>query len=406
MNSISIILLIFILLFLSNKFFYKNSNIVNKNSNIVNKNNNIVNKNSNIVNKNRYNKNKKPIEFYKCDKFVIGKIVKTVLSDNNILRNKNIHGDWTLFLPCTYNNIETELINIEKNLEDVKNSKNNNKQKLLFGIHGCDFIVSKNNLWKLLEEKYGRNNAKKLMPETWILSNEDHMKVFKENFSDKKMYIMKKNIQRKLGLHMTNKLEEIINNDDKKFRVVQKYMKNTYMINKRKINLRIYLLIVYKNGRLTSYYYKNGKCIYTNKDSTGSNNLEENITSLNLDMDIYKKNPFDLFELAQYMDNKDYVLLITNIINNLKKLEYSYKKLLLEKNKSTKNKKNIYFQLFGLDYIFDNNFNAYLLEINKGPDMSSKNDKDFLLKYRIYEDLFDKMGIIESKKNNMFINIH
>ena len=112
MNSISIILLIFILLFLSNKFFYKNSNIVNKNSNIVNKNNNIVNKNSNIVNKNRYNKNKKPIEFYKCDKFVIGKIVKTVLSDNNILRNKNIHGDWTLFLPCTYNNIETELINI------------------------------------------------------------------------------------------------------------------------------------------------------------------------------------------------------------------------------------------------------------------------------------------------------
>ena len=390
MNSISIILLIFILLFLSNKFFYKNSNIVNKNSNIV-------------------NKNKKPIEFYKCDKFVIGKIVKTVLSDNNILRNKNIHGNWTLFLPCTYNNIETELINIEKNLEDVKNSKNsknNNKQKLLFGIHGCDFIVSKNNLWKLLEEKYGRNNAKKIMPETWILSNEDHMKIFKENFSDKEMYIMKKNIQRKLGLHMTNKLEEIIDNDDKKFRVVQKYMKNTYMINKRKINLRIYLLIVYKNGRLTSYYYKNGKCIYTNKDSTGSNNLEENITSLNLDMDIYKKNPFDLFELAQYMDNKDYVLLITNIINNLKKLEYSYKNLLLEKNKSTKNKKNIYFQLFGLDYIFDNNFNAYLLEINKGPDMSSKNDKDFLLKYRIYEDLFDKIGIIESKKNNMFINIH
>ncbi len=391
MNNISIILLIFILfLLIFNKFFSKNTNIGNRNIN---------------------NENKKTIEFYKCDKFVIGKIVKTVLSDNNILRNKNIHGDWTLFLPCTYNNIETELKNIEKNLENVNNNKNisnknNKKQKLLFGIHGCDFIVSKNNLWKLLEQKYGRNNAKKLMPETWILSNEDHMKIFKENFSDKEMYIMKKNIQRKLGLHMTNKLEEIINNDDKKFRVVQKYMKNTYMINKRKINLRIYLLIVYKNGRLTSYYYKNGKCIYTNKDSTGSNNLEENITSLNLDMDIYKKNPFDLFELAQYMDNKDYVLLITNIINNLKKLEYSYKKLLLEKNKSTKNKKNIYFQLFGLDYIFDNNFNAYLLEINKGPDMSSKNDKDFLLKYRIYEDLFDKMGIIESKKNNMFINIH
>ena len=82
-------------------------------------------------------------------------------------------------------------------------------------------------------------------------------------------------------------------------------MKNTYMINKRKINLRIYLLIICKNNKLTSYYYKNGKCnIYTNKNYTGSNELEENITSLNLDMDIYNKNPFDLFELVNYMDKK------------------------------------------------------------------------------------------------------
>ena len=53
-------------------------------------------------------------------------------------------------------------------------------------------------------------------------------------------------------------------------------MKNTYMINKRR-NLRIYLLIICKNNKLTSYYYKNGKCIYTNKNYTGSNELEENI---------------------------------------------------------------------------------------------------------------------------------
>ena len=214
---------------------------------------------------------------------------------------------------------------------------------------------------------------------------------------------MKKNLQRKEGLLLTNNLEEIINNNDKKFRVVQKYMRNTYMINKRKVNLRIYLLIIYKNNKLTSYYYKNGKCIYTNKDYTGSNELEENITSLNLDLNIYEKNPFDLFELVNYMDKKKYVILIENIKNNLKKLEIMYRSMISNLNKN--NNKNVHFQLFGLDYIFDKNLNFYLLELNKGPDMTSKNDKDYVLKYRIYEDLLNKVGIIKYNKKNMFEKI-
>lgn len=338
-------------------------------------------------------KEKKEILFYKCDKFVLGKIVKEVINNNNIKRTHNIEDNWLLFLPCTYNNIESEM----KKMDNTKN-------KILFGIKGCDLLVSKNNLWKLLENKYSRSNAKYMMPETWILSNNKQMELFKNNYSEKNMYIMKKNIQRKEGLLLTNNLEEILNNNDKKFRVVQKYMRNTYMINKRKVNLRIYLLIVYKNNKLTSYYYKNGKCIYTNKDYTGSNELEQNITSLNLDMDIYKKNPFDLFELVNFMDKKKYVILIENIKQNLKKLEIMYRNMISNLNKN--NNKNIHFQLFGLDYIFDDDLNVYLLELNKGPDMTSKNDKDYVLKYRIYEDLFNKVGIINhNKKENMFEEI-
>ena len=338
-------------------------------------------------------KKSKKITFYKCDKYVLGKIIKTVLQNYSIERSKNINDKWLLFIPCTYNNVEDEL-------NKVKNKKN----KLLFGIKGCDLIVSKNNLWKLLEDKYTRYNAKTLMPETWILSNKKHMELFNNIFSNKNMYIMKKNIQRKEGLKLTNKLSDIINNTDTKFKVVQKYMKDTYTINKRKINLRIYLLIHYKNNKLTSYYYKNGKCIYTNKDYNNSFDLEENITSLNLDIDIYKKNPFDLFELAEYMGISKYSILFKNIQYNLEKLHATYNTMLKKLNKNSNN--NTYFQLFGLDYIFDNDLNVYLLELNKGPDMSSKTDKDYILKYRIYEDLFNLLGIIETNnKKNMFIKI-
>ena len=215
---------------------------------------------------------------------------------------------------------------------------------------------------------------------------------------------MKKNIQRKKGLLLTSDYNLITNNDDDKFRIVQKYMKNTFMINKRKLNLRIYLLIVVKNNKLTSYYYKNGKCIYTNKDYTNSLELEENITSLNMDVSIYKKNPFDLFELCKYLGNEKYLILLNNLKNNLKNLENCYKDILLKLNINNNN--NTYFQLFGLDYIFSKELDVYLLELNKGPDMSSKNDKDYILKSRVYEDLFNLVNIVEDKsEKNMFEKI-
>ena len=37
---------------------------------------------------------------------------------------------------------------------------------------------------------------------------------------------MKKNIQRKLGIKLTNNINEILNNKDTKFRVIQEYVKN------------------------------------------------------------------------------------------------------------------------------------------------------------------------------------
>ena len=49
--------------------------------------------------------------------------------------------------------------------------------------------------------------------------------------------------------------------------------------------------------------------------------------------------------------------------------------------------------------------NIYLLEINKGPDMNSKNSVDYKLKYGIMEDVFTKVGLIKSSKNNMFIKL-
>ena len=364
----------------NNKNFKENKKLEENNKKLEENNKNLEENNKDIKQKNE-------ILYYKCDKFVMNKIVKDIFLENNIKRTYSYNDKWLLFMPCTYNNVETELRKI-KNLDN----------KLIFGIHGCDLIVSKNNIWRLLENKHGRKTTIKLMPETFILSDKNQMDLFKKIYDKNDTYIMKKNIQRKQGLLLTSNFDTIVNNKDSKFRIVQKYMKNTFMINKRKLNLRIYLLIVIKNNKLTSYYYKNGKCIYTNKDYNNTLKLEENITSLNMDQKIYKKNPFDLFELAQYLGINNYNALLYNLKLNLKKLEECYKDIILKLNKNDNS--NTHFQLFGLDYIFSNNLHVYLLELNKGPDMSSKNEKDYILKYRVYQDLFNLVNVIDNDNND------
>ena len=175
------------------------------------------------------------------------------------------------------------------------------------------------------------------------------------------------------------------------------------MINKKKLNLRIYLLIISKKDTFTSYIYKNGKCMYTNMDYQYSCNLEENITSYHVDNSIYNNLPLDLYDLELYFNrnNLNYSLLFQNIYNNIKLIHNVYKTPLYNSNNSID---NTYFQLFGLDYIITDNFNVLLLEINKAPYMKYINEKDYLLKYNLIEDVFNKIGLLNKKKNN-FIEI-
>ena len=65
-------------------------------------------------------------------------------------------------------------------------------------------------------------------------------------------------------------------------------------------------------------------------------------------------------------------------------------------------KSNLTFQLFGADVAPDENLNVHLIEVNKGPDMSAKDDRDRDVKYNVLEDIFEKIGVINYKKNNGF----
>ena len=323
------------------------------------------------------------VSYKKCKEKKVRGILKEIFDKNNFnYDNQN----WDLYMPCGYNFVETEL----KKISPV-----NNNQKI-FGISGCDSIVSKNNLWYLLESKYKRSIAKTLMPETFVLSDPNNMKMFQDSYNKNKYYILKKNIQRKQGLKISNNYYDIVNSKKDGFKVVQEYKLDTFVINKRMMNLRIYMLITCQNNTIKIFVHELGKCLYTSKDiNPDMTDFDSHVTnSYKLSGDLYKTNPKSLNELKIYLNrNKFNSELLFNRIT--KKLTMISKAVVNSLCKISNIKNNLKFQLFGLDVIFDKHMEPYLLEMNKGPDMIPKDDEDKKLKTKVEIDMLELINLVK-----------
>ena len=326
--------------------------------------------------------------FYKCKKYGNNKITNHVFDSKKIVRTYDKQ-KWDFYMPCGYNNVERELKTIIPN----------NKEQSIFGITGCDKIVSKNNLWNLLRKRYGRQQASQLMPETFLY-NDIELDIFTQRYKPNKIYLVKKNLQRKLGIQLSKDYNELLSFKNEGFRLIQEYVDNLVLINQRKVNLRVYLLISCINGNIKAYINREGKCIYTNKNFSENNlDLETHLTSLNTTADIYNDRPQTFEDLKSYLGQGNYHLLMDNIVRNLI-LVIKATKHELCKLKSLD--KNVTFQLFGLDYIFTYEMFPYILEVNKGPDMNSKNEIDKQMKIKVMNDCFKTVGIIQDDNSNSF----
>ena len=361
-------------------------------------NENFSNKILNSYSDNNINKN---YTYYRCSDKILGKITQDIFDVNNI---SQVNNNWDIYIPCGYNNVEEELKKIKI---DNNNNNNSNNNKYIFGVNGCDSIVSKNKIWEALVNCYGRKHASKLMPESYVLNDPYEMIVFQNNFneSDNDIYILKKNVQRKEGLKLTKDYDVIITAKDENYKVVQKYIRNLYLINQRKVNLRIYLLIVIKNNDIYFYLSKIGKCIYTNKKYNDNDfDFESNITSYNLDMSVYKENPRYFNELERYIfqNGNNGRFLFEQIEKLMKQISICLSHNIFQ---SKNIKETISFQLFGCDVIFDDQLHPYLLEINKGPDMTPRDEEDEFMKKTVQNDMFKKIGIIPYDNENNSFNL-
>ena len=343
----------------------------------------------------------------KTCKYMMNKTLKNVLDDNNI--NQTDSDDWAFYFPCTYNHIKQEINNVS--------TRNNNQR--LFIVNNADQLTSKNNIWKNLVKVYGREEARHLMPTTYILSNHTDMELFNKEHSPKKLYILKKNIQRQKGIKLTNKKTEILNSINDNYVVVQELLQNPYLINGRKINMRFYLLFVCQNNEVSAYVHRNGFMYYT-RDPFVKNSLEDgpNITTGYIDRVVYDVNPLTHDDFRNYLDkHRKLSGAEMDILNNNRRIsevvfyriyDLLRKTVIAVKHTVCNNshiKRNISFQLFGADIAVSDKLIPQLIEVNKGPDMSYKDKRDGKVKYGVMTDIFKVLKAINNKDHG-FIEIY
>ena len=338
--------------------------------------------------------------YKRCEEVPIKGLYRQILEEEGVNLEQDLD-KFNLYYPCGYNKIEKELRSLTlKDYQDV------------FGICGCDTIASKSSLWKTLENYYGRDKAREYMPESYLLRNDQQLTRFKNIFDPSRVYILKKNIQRKKGIKISNNLDEIIEARNDKFVLVQEKI-DSMVINKRRMNLRIYLVVKCRAGYKELYMHDNAKCLYTSKDidedkenSGTPEEFESLITnSYVTELSIYNQNPLTLNQLCVYIEEKYNVpkeQFMMSIENNLK---FVFKALLTKLCNCDNIHKNGQFQLFGADVILDKQLKPYILEINKGPDMKHKDEADRLLKKKVIFDTFNLMNVVKPKTDdykNMF----
>ncbi len=320
-----------------------------------------------------------------------------------------------LIVPCSYETTEKELNDLDKN--KIESNKYSDGVRI-FMLNNTDHMVSKLALWKYLKEKYGKEIASTMLPFTWDLTDTNDIELFKSQYDKNKLYITKNNYQRQEGIEIHSNLDSILGSKNK-YLLVQELLQDPYLVSGRKINLRVYVLVIkdnYSNIKLN--IYKDGFMYYTPELFEPSNSsFKKNITTGYIDRQIYVENPLTHMDFRKWLDNSNRELTsiekyIKQTRPNIKLSDYIFAQIYeqlgfifktYEDIVGTKTR-GVCFQLYGVDVAINNQLNPLVMEINKGPDLTAKDGRDKNLKLNLCTDILKSVGLIDNVNNN-FITV-
>lgn len=157
--------------------------------------------------------------------------------------------------------------------------------------------------------------------------------------------------------------------------IVQKYIEKPFLFYKRKFDIRCYMLLTNFNRNFRGYWYKEGYIRTSAKEFS----LKQNNKAIHLTNDAIQKNfqdygkfePFNKVsfeELEKYIENERNVNQFPLIQEKMKEIaKIAIKSVYSRINEQIFSQNSFIFEVFGLDFMLDDELNVWLLEINVNP---------------------------------------
>lgn len=300
---------------------------------------------------------------------------------------------------------------------------------------------------KRYEDKPNCFNFDKFFPKTWVLRDPEQCRDFFENNFKGEAYEKLKQertivYMRKIGAgsHQGKGVQPVDETEEaalrktfgdgalcgkvKKSTIIQHYIYNPLLLNEHKFDFRIYLVVASTNPSMV-YYHDGFLRVSLHEYDVSSKDKGVLLTNTALShkiFDIAKKegnyqglNETELrnFQMWNFQRLHTYLLENNytsdpNWVNNY--LRPEFQKAMIHLVRMTKGpflKRSNLYELFGCDFMLDNNLNIWFIECNSGPVLSGSSDEKEKFVTKMLRDQFDiVMGLLKSRAKRIIAYIN
>lgn len=231
-----------------------------------------------------------------------------------------------------------------------------------------------------------QEKVKKLKQTSKFEESDDDEEIAKLKRSvPKNCWIIKpgENTNRGNGIEVSKSLQEIkriIQSSSKSQRtyIIQKYIDNPLLVNKRKFDFRVFGLLTSTGGSLKGYFYEDGY-VRTSSKEFSLDDVQDKFVHLTNDAIQAHADDYGKFESGNKLAFSDFTKVMQQTYPQLdfdmyRDIMPQIKKLVTDTFRATCQKidparlQNS-FELFGYDFMLDENFKLYLIEVNTNPSL-------------------------------------
>ncbi|ORX42264.1 TTL-domain-containing protein [Piromyces finnis] len=316
------------------------------------------------------------------------KCIKDALNNNNVIR--------------LYNDVDCNIYWRYSYIRKYLPAKISKHQRLNGFING--YVLSRKDLlynnYKIMKKKFPNDFT--YMPETYIFKSlkEYNVKFKDYHISKDNLWLVKpRYLYGGKGIYFLKNINEV-----KKGNIITKYISNPLLINNRKFDIRLYLLVTGHNP-LKIYIFDEGLVRLSSEEyNLDINDLDNRFkhltnTSINKKNRKNKKLTMSIAEAKKYIE-EFYKIKFSNIWEGIKdiaiKTIISMNNIEIEKEKKYTLNSNNLFELYGMDIMVDSNFKTWLIEMNCNPSLSyfQAEEHNKIIKYKLVHDLFNIIGLV------------